>query len=278
MMNRCCPAAASATPGGCLAFGAMLVCLVLQGCASMDTAREAPLELSVTLNHLQYHIGDPVVATVRLSNVSPHTVIVPRLDEATLEFMTGGRGMKTRVHRTPVVSDQVVPEPRELGRGTATSRRFLFTRATARHGEFALMAAFKGAFSDGDVLPDTIYAQPVPFTVTQEVALKRDPANGHVLKSQALELARRTAKGEVHDAQAILVHLENSGLVTWVVTLRVTQPDGKERRYAVQVDPYVGRVRRLELVDPEREQPRLQQANGRTRVYRAGPVDDVLAK
>ena len=148
----------------------------------------------------------------------------------------------------------VVPEPQEIAPGRSLMGRFLFIRLTEEEGNYALLASFEGVISEGEAFVDRVYAQAVPFRVDPPVALERDRANGLVLKAQAIELARREAKGEVKANRALLVPLDETGLYTWVVMLRTAPSDGLEEQYAVQVSPYTGRVTPLEL-DLSLQQP-----------------------
>ena len=242
MTNRCGVASGSATTDGRLAWGVMLVCLALQGCASTDAAREAPLELSVTLNRADYRIGDPLIATVTLENKAEKPMDVPRFDVQSARFMTGEKGLHVRVHREPVHSKTILPVPHRMEPTRSVTRSFVLTRVTMDPGEFALMASFKGVIVDGEYVRKSVYAAPRTYKVGREVAFRRDRGNGLILKEQAEELARANAKGEVKKTRAVLMPLGDTGLFTWIVMVRAAE-NGGERSYAVEVNPYLGSVK-----------------------------------
>lgn len=217
---------------------------LLTGCATAS-AYAPPLRLRVSLDRPEYRIGEAVIATVELENTGRAPINVPRFDPGSVKFMTGEKAMTVRVHQEPVYSTQVRPEPRVLPPGGKVARPFGFTRVTREAGEFALLASFKGAERRGEVIEDTIYAEPVPFRVQGPVLLRRDPADGLILKEQAEELAKKAVPGEL--IRAVLARREESGLFAWLMFFRAKGPDGKETVSAVQVDPYTGRVRPFEL-------------------------------
>ncbi len=255
----------------------LMLCVLLAGCAGKSVTGPQ-MDLSIALDRTEYKIGQPLVATVQLKNNSSDELVVPRFDAQSLQFMTGKRGLNTRVHRHPVHSKNVIPESREIEPNGTFSRQFLFTRATKRGGDYVLTAIFKGAVQDEKFIEQAVYARPVPFRVTEEVVLKRDPSDGRILKTQAVELARKSAAGEVIESRAVLVPLKDTGLVTWVVMLRVKKPNGKELRYAVQVDPYVGKVRRLESKKSERERATPGNKDPQVRASRTGSAAGTLVK
>jgi len=227
---------------------AILVSALIIGCASAPSASD--LILNVSADRETYRIGDPLVATVQLRNKTDHVVNVPRFDAKSLKFMYGKKGQDARIRRDPVHSRAIAPRPRTVEPGSFVSRQFLFTRMTAEDGDYGLIVGFKGAVADETVIDETIYSEPTQFRVSEEIGLKRDKANGLVLKSQAIELARAKAGGEVTFARAVLVELGKSGLFTWVVMLTEKRPQDRVRKYAVRVDAYTGKVRPLPLKGP----------------------------
>ena len=233
----------------------LLAAALAAGCATTSTIPELPLVLSVSLDREQYDIGDPVVVTVRLENRGRREVDVPRFDPQSVKFITGLKSLTPRVHREPVTSAEMEAQVRQVKPGEATARRFLFTRLSEEEGEYALLVSLKGVVVKGELLDNVLYATPVPFKVTSRVSLKRDPVNGMILKEQAAEIARKAAGGVVKEEKTVLVPLGESGLFTWLVMLRVQMPDGKEKKSTVQVDPYMGKVRPVELKPPGEAEP-----------------------
>lgn len=224
----------------------VLLSVTAAGCASTPPSASG-LALRVSVDREEYRIGDPLVAKVRLHNKTSYVVDVPRFDAHSLKFMYGKKDSHARIRREPVYSRAIAPWPRTIRPGGSISRRFVFTRITVEEGEYALLVSFKGAIADKTVLDETVYSVPARFRVSGEIGLKRDKVNGLVLKAQAIDLAKAKAGGEVTFARAVLLGLGKSGLFTWVVMLTEKRPQGRIRKYAVQVDAYTGRVRPLEL-------------------------------
>jgi hypothetical protein len=237
------------------------------GCAS-QAVTTPPVELSVTLDRSTYRIGDAVVATVALKNTSPDMLDLPQFDARVLDFKYGQSGLYPRIHRAPVTSKDVVPRPRQVEPSGAVARRFVFTRLTEEEGKYVVLATFKGGvIADGELIPQSIYAKPAAFEVTEEVGLERDRADGLIRKAQAIEIVKAQLGGQGTQFRAVLVPLGKSGLVTWVVMFRFQTPDGQEGRRVVQVDPYLGKVRSLKA----------KQGSGRTSAEpprKEGPADN----
>lgn len=219
------------------------------GCASSRQG-QPPVSVTISLAREEYRVGEPLFVTVRIENRGDERVVLPRFDHDAVQFITGRKGVAQRTYREPVYSQEVIPQPREIGPLQSVSRDFLFTQATCEAGDCAMIAVLKAskALVGSTVLTEAIYAEPVRYRVIEEVALRRG-IDGLVLRDQALELARKYAPGPVVGERAVLVPMGESGLVTWVVMLTVKQPDGKEQNYAVQVDPYLGKLRPLERSD-----------------------------
>ena len=224
----------------------LLAGLAVAGCASHAAVNGPPFRLTTSLDREVYKTGDPVTVTVAIENTGTDAIDVPRFDKSSARFMIGEKGLNVRIHREPVHSRAVRSNPRRIEPGASTSRRFVFVNVTQAAGEFALLGTFKGAVADGALIADAVHALPTPFRVTKDVAFERDPANGMILKRQAIEIAKRSVTGNVTRAKAVLVPLGKTGLHTWVVMLRTQNGDGRARQHTVQVDPYVGRVRPVE--------------------------------
>lgn len=228
------------------ALCSVLLSVTAAGCATAPPSA-SDLALRVSVDREVYRIGDPLVAKVRLHNKTSYVVDVPRFDAHSLKFMYSKKDSNARIRREPVYSRAIAPWPRTVEPGGSISRRFLFTRITVEEGECALLVSFKGAIADKAVLDETVYSVPARFRVSGEIGIKRDKVNGLVLKAQAIDLAKAKAGGEVTFARAVLVELGKSGLFTWVVMLTEKRPQGRVRKYAVQVDAYTGKVRPLAL-------------------------------
>ena len=233
----------------------VLVCLLAAGCGSTQVGASS-LRLAADMDQTQYRIGDPVVVTVALENRDKRAVVVPRFDKSVLRFVYADRETGMQIESDPVSSKLVAPVPVELRSGW-TSRRFLFTRMTGKEGQYALLVTFK-ASPDGAMIGPAAHAPPEVFSVTGPVSLRRDPANGMILKAQALELAEaqvRSQGANIIASRAVLQPADktcDTGLYTWIVLLKAALPDATERDYAFEVDAYRGRARRaLDLSPPD---------------------------
>jgi hypothetical protein len=221
------------------------------GCASLRGGSDRPtVELSISLDKSSYRTGEPLIAEVRLSNPTGRQLVLPSFDANALRFMQGEKGLHARVVRDPVHSKTAVSRPRTVVSGGWTARRFVFTRVTLEPGHFALLVSMKRTAVEGEPLPNALYAASDPFEVTKEVALRRDPANGLILKDQAIEIAKAEVPGNATRARAVLMPMGDSGLFTWVIAVRIEEGESA-RTHTVQVDPYVGRIRPLKLKPSE---------------------------
>lgn len=216
----------------------------LAGCAS--TGREAPAAMvQVSLDRAAFKVGEPVIVTVSLRNRSEAAMILPRFDGKTAEFVRSTKGEHERIYCEPVESQTVRSEPREMGPGGSCSRRFLFTRLTEEPGQYALITKVNGLVADEEVLPSAVFSDPAVFSVSDEIAVRRDNHSGLILKEEAVRLASESAAGEVVRTGALLARLGDSGLYMWLVRLWVRKPGGGAQMYTVQVNPYLGTVRRF---------------------------------
>ncbi len=218
------------------------------GCAA--TPKEAPVELTLTLNATTYRIGEPVLATVRFSNGSAGaegaapTIMVPALDENTLRFHVAERGSLVRARRSPVLPARTEPEAHMLAPGESASRTFLFTQLTAAPGDRALQVALSGCESQGgtvEVMP-TYYSRLAAYHVSDQVMFQRDPNSGLITREQALALAEEhAAKAGPEPSGAVLVPLGNTGLYEWAIYTG-DEKDWLKAGPAFMVNPYSGAV------------------------------------
>jgi hypothetical protein len=232
------------------AVGALLgaIALIATGCAGLP---EEPLTLRASLDKATYAVGEPLVMTVRVENESGETLRLPRFDARSLTFYYGKEGTSARIRAVPVHSKQIGPAPREIPPHRRIERRFLFTGLTREPGDYAAIASTKDAVIDATLLRAEVFSPPVAYSVADRVALRRDPGTDLLLKSEALRLARDHVGGEVVEERVLLVPLQESGLVTWIVMLNVAGADGRTRSRVLCVNPYSAAVDDLELKDKE---------------------------
>lgn len=226
-----------------------LLALVAIGCAGQQTVRELPVAVTVQTDKVAYDIGEPVIVTVRVQNAGKNALILPRLDGEALRFRMTMQGENPVIERQPVESKEVRPELREVLPGQSTERKFLFTRLTMEEGQFVVSVTLKGMVIDKQAVEDAVFSKPAAYAVSGKVALRRDVANGMILKEQALELARGLylAQNSVSKCkeEIVLMPLGQSGLFNWVVVF-TTGAAGKEDAQWFEVNPYTGKTQRVE--------------------------------
>lgn len=255
-----------------------LLAAVACGCASAGAAPapDAAIRLTVSTDRETYRIGAPVVATVVLENLGDKTLYVPRFDAAGVRFLVAGDPETPPRARRPVESQAVAPIPREVKPGGKTTRRFLFTQLTDEPGPHRLLVQLSGVAQDGALLDGTLISPPAAFTVSEEVALRRDPANGLILKEQAAELAAAHAGGATE--RIVLVPLGESGLYTWVAWVASESGQGPPVRKAVEVNAYTGRTKDVEMAaadaDDRAVKPAASAPNASQALLPTAPVRD----
>lgn len=221
--------------------------------ASAGCAATAPpdheAEVLLWLDSDTYRVGQPVQATVSVTNKGPVELLVPALDNSTLKFRWGQPGAGEPLVRRPVLPERAAGSPRVVGPDGSVSRTFLFTGLTGGPGEWGLMVGLYGCRSAGREsapLP-AYYARPATFAVTDEVMFERDPYSGIIVRAQAIALARRQGEAdETVPARAVLVPLDETGLHVWVVFLGA-ESDPLKAPAAFTVNPYNGVVKALEV-------------------------------
>lgn len=233
----------------------LFTCLIFAaGCSSLQEEYEPALGVTIALDKEVYQIGEPVVVNVTVTNLTRKELTLVRFDAQTVRFMMTAKESFVNVAREPVISREVIPEMRVLKGKETITRPFLFTQLSEKEGDYALIASFKGAFQDEEI--DTQFSLPIGYKVSKDVAFRRDKNNGLILKEQALEIAKKSINQKnILEERAVLVPMGKSGLFTWTVMLRYTAQDGKERRATMNVDPYMGKIRPIELKDKDVPQP-----------------------
>ncbi|MCK4282784.1 MAG: hypothetical protein KAX44_00595 [Candidatus Brocadiae bacterium] len=217
---------------------------------------EHPVAVTLRLNSDSYEMGEPVEATVAVTNRGETELVAPALDNSTLKFYWGQPGTSLRLRRNPILPADSPTRTRVIPPRGVTSRTFLFTRLTPEAGEWGLMAALTGCVvndgKDGQLLP-TCYSEPGRFTVTDVVKFRRDAQSGIITKQQAMALARaRAGVAEGHPARGVLVPLGESALCMWTVFLGGGPgPTGASDCYAVNA--YTGVVKSTDLTETSEE-------------------------
>jgi len=229
----------------------VLAVLATSGCASAPRRSDAGVKLTLSLDAEHYRIGEAVTAALLIQNKTDAPLVIPGLDNSTLTFYWGEYGTAERRRHWPVLPDNARSEVRLVAPEGSVARRFVFTRLTSKPGKYGLIAALSNCVSDDKEtqVSQPFYGPPVSFEVTGEVLFERDPQSGIITKEQAVTLARSWAQaGENARAKAVLVPLEDSGLVTWVVFISGENESPSAAR-AFSVNPYTCVVKPLDVAE-----------------------------
>jgi hypothetical protein len=224
------------------------------GCAASGPP-EHEADVLLRLDGATYKLGQPVEATVSVTNNGDTDLLVPALDNSALKFRWGHPGAGQVLVRRPVLPAQSAGSPRVVGPGKSTSRTFLFTGLTAEPGECGLMVGLSDCRSAGaeDLPLPAYYSEPAMFTVSDELMFERDPYSGIIVRRQALALARKAGGvDETVPAGAVLVPTGETGLYLWVAWLGAGE-DPLKAQAAFTVNPYSGVVKALEVGEPPAE-------------------------
>jgi hypothetical protein len=219
------------------------------GCTSVPV--EESVGVRLLLDSESYMIGQPVMATLVVTNDSESELLIPAMDESTLRFRWGRIGSNEVLARKPVLPQGWPALARVVEPHKSAARTFLFTRITAEPGEWGLIAGVYECRVGNETatsLP-ALYCPAATFTVSEEVMYRRDPYSGVITEEQAIELAGREAGLEVTEgARALLLPIDESGLHRWIVLFGGDDAP-LQNGAAFEVNPYSGRVKPLDLED-----------------------------
>ena len=221
---------------------AVVLLALATGCAAPDKSTQ-PLRVQMTLDRETYRIGDPIVATVAVYNMTRKGITLGSFDTKSVSFYVNEKGgIRRNAH--PVEPKGMESEERLVKSFTRVKRSFVFTRITDRPGARAIIARVANCAGEDERLQETgaWFGPAVEFTVTEEVGLKRDPHSGVLTKDQVVALARQYigVPADVH-MRAVLVPLEGTGLVDWAVYIT-----HGGMNTACWINAYTGAMRALE--------------------------------
>lgn len=242
-------------------FIALFVALILAGagCAGLDERDifdNPPVELRIELNNHEYRVGEALICTAIITNVSDEEVTLPCPDTKGLECHYGPLGTDIRYQRTPVRSrnDESIAMI-TIAPGEEFRRRFVLLRMTGAEGMFAFHSIYKPAQSVEQMGP-TIIAKAVFFEVKKPVLFKRN-IKGLLLRKEALRIVE-ARPGVVKGTASARLFRNEAGFLDWYVEVRM-RPDGDVKAEPVTraflVNPYLGSVRAevTPVAEPEKE-------------------------
>jgi hypothetical protein len=236
-------------------LGILVAALVASVGCSATGPPEHRADVILQVDSETYRRGQPVQATVRVTNHDDVDLLVPALDNSALKFRWGQPGAGQPLVRRPVLPENAVGTPRVIPPGESASRTFLFTGLTGESGEWGLMVGVYSCRSAGaeDFPLPAYYSTPAVFTVSDELMFERDPYSGIIVRGQAIALARkRGGVDESVPAGAVLMPVGDTGLYRWIVLLGA-EDDLMEARAAFTVNAYSGVVKAFEVSDPSHE-------------------------
>lgn len=242
-------------------FLAVLVALILAGagCAGTDERDifdNPPVELRIELDKQEYRVGEALICTAIVKNVSGEEVTLPCPDTKGLACHYGPVGTDIRYQRTPVRSrnDESIAMI-TIAPGEEFLRKFVLLRMTGAEGMFAFHGIYKPAQSVEQIGP-TIIAKAVFFAVKQPVLFKRD-IKGLLLRKEALRIVE-ARPGAVKGTASARLFRNEAGFLDWYVEA-LMRPEGEAKaepvRRAFLVNPYLGSVRAeiTPVADPNKE-------------------------
>lgn len=227
-------ALAATGTGGCLEWG------------SGDLELEDPtVKVEMTLDKATYDIGDPVKATITVTNIGEVRASIAVPSSGTLEIYMQDSASKeldpTAVEYVTSPLDTTVF--REVDSGEALDPRVLcLPRTTTKAGTFKIWCRYRtedAAISRAG----EAWSEPVPFAITDKVSMKRD-RYGHLEQTEAVRVATEFYGREVASSESI-VRLDETRLQVFLVTLHFKDKDKDGHDEAsCFVSPYTGKVTR----------------------------------
>jgi len=232
------------------------------GCAG-TTARDAAtaVRVVVELDRDEYSLGEAVIARVRVENQGSKQLVVPRLNHAGTDFICSEKETHNRRYVEPVYDGTLESVPRQAAPGESVSRPFVFTRLTENAGEYGFLASIKQVVVDEELLPHSVFSEPVMFRVTDEVAFERDPASGLILERELVRVASEAVVGDVLAVRTLVLE-PRSRFRLWVILLQVSGADGEQATKAFLADPYMGRIQEYRSFGERGELPSPVPAEG----------------
>ncbi len=205
----------------------------------------------VTLDKEVYRPGEMAVCELELVNYLEEIVFVPEpystrfSRESNLNFRTIRKDDLKTLRRTPIaIKKQRFPLMVQIdGMGTY-KKKFAFVNLTEEAGSYQFLAEYFTASVDSQSERKTLSAR-LEFKVEGERLWRRN-RQGHIVKDDAIRIAREKYGRPVKSADAFLKETV-SDLLDWWVTLERAPEDvgpGESDRVAYYISPYGGFVRR----------------------------------
>ncbi len=216
------------------------------------------LLLRATLDKSAYRPGEAILMRVSLTNTTPQSLSIKKLNAKSLTFWFGDVREGRRFERNAVVSkleeksiNEAGTEVDELKPGESWERQFLLTRLTAEDGDYVAqvhMIPYADADSSGT---SKIFSNAPRYQVYGDRLFERD--NGGLLqRKDAVKIASADLQAGSPLSDALLVEDEKVGFLVWWINLTYKNPQGEQVQTGYLVDPYWGKIRsRVKPFDPK---------------------------
>jgi len=242
-------------------FFLILLLILLAGCRlNHNTSYEEEVDLYLVCDQNAYRPNEPVLATLRVKNLTDKNLEIYHLDARSVSFYKINERTGEPLEVMPVFSEK---EPMltstEIGPYGEQERMFVFTTITEDTGKYALQAFYEISPDVGDLRRANVISEPRYFTVSGAPDYERD-GSGILLEKDAIEIATKRLGRPVRESKAKLV-INEAGFYDWWVTLTIDpdkDPEGKPLKKAYFINPYLARIRKEANpfeTPPEKEAP-----------------------
>lgn len=226
----------------------VLVAVVLFCCGCslfQKKSKSEELLCILTIDKMTYLPNEPVLATLRVQNLTNEEISLFNLDARTVNFYRLKESTGEPLEVMPVYSEkEPMSTVTKLKGLEGMERPFLFTTLTKDDGDYELKAFFHSSPFQGKKGRPTVISEGKKFRVSGRAPYDRD-SKGILAKDDAIRIAREKAGGSVEFTTSTLV-INEAGLYDWWVTLVLNNKDAKGQpvRKAYFINPYLAAVRK----------------------------------
>jgi len=227
---------------------AVFVAVVLFCCGcSLFPKKAKPEELLciLTIDKMTYLSNEPVLATVRVQNLTNEEISLLNLDARTVSFYRLNESTGEPLEVMPVYSEkEPMSTVAKLKGLEGMERPFLFTTLTKGEGDYLLQAFFHSSPFHGKKARPTVISEAKKLSIAGRAPYERD-AKGILMKEDAIRIAKEKVGDSAEFTTATLI-INEAGLYDWWVTLVLNKKDaqGQPIRKAYFINPYLAAIRK----------------------------------
>lgn len=234
----------------------LLSIFLMSGCSAFkDSEDTEDFLLILLLDKKTYRPNEPVIANVRLQNLTNEKKTIYNLDAQTVNFYLVDNSVGEALNVMPVYSEKEgMYKSVDLEPLKSLNRSFVFTDITRKPGDYIIQASYNtDDLADDSPLP-SIISESVNYEVSGEPPYERD-VKGILMKEDAIKIAESQVGQPVLKSGARLI-INEAGFYDWWINLTLENESSSEPEIkSFFINPYIPGVRaEANPFTPEKEE------------------------